>query len=199
MAKVGTRAQFETDFTPLEDMVALVEEQALAIQLAGEETAAITLPALIEDLRTEPPPSQPGNFRDNVTSLKQLRYVMANIIKKGPDGKPLPYQRTHKASQSWNAQAIVSGDSFDFAVTSTFPQSRFLGGSLALSNLVAAARFQQKFHEVTGWQLYAETVRIWFELAQEDFANNLNELIGEIGTPKFRQRGFTPRLSKKRK
>lgn len=133
------------------------------------------------ELTMEPPPIRPGVFKQYATP-KQLRYVMAKIRRGEWTG------RTGATSAGWSVSYAVEGGSFTLVVMNKEPQARFVYGSLALSSGANPLRFQQKFHQVTGWPAGSAIVNSYFDIAQQRFAELVAERLG--GTTSTR-RGYT--------
>ena len=70
--------------------------------------------------------------------------------------------------------------------------ARFVYGSLA-KNPQAAARFQQRFHAITGWPLASPIVNEWIGVAQDLFRVRLGDKIVALGVT-VKRRAITPRL-----
>lgn len=174
---IRVTASFDTQ--ALDGLIAFVEQFDDVAYMAFEETVADIAPPMIAELETEPPkPTYPLRWKSD----KQRKFVMAKLRAEGN----LPYRRTGKIRQSWVTELVRNGASFSFIVANTAPASVFLYGSLA-QNRTAALRFQQPFHQDTGWQAATDTVSYWQNALNEDFAQNLNK----IAVVEFKKRAFT--------
>jgi hypothetical protein len=177
----------------LDDAVAVMEDVPQFIAIAGDEALSDIEDDFLRELQEEPSPST--GVAPNWTSRKQQQaYFASNGF-----GAGIPYSRKGKLAAAWSIAGELVNNVWEIIINNPSRAARFVYGSLAISNIASAARFQQKFHAVTGWKLAAPIVLKYFEQYQERFRINMNTLIGEMGTPKFRQRGITPRLSKKRR
>lgn len=145
---------------------------------------------LAAELTQEPPPIRPGVFKQYATP-KQLRYVMAKIRRGEWTG------RTGATSAGWSVSYTVNGGNFTLVVMNDEPQARFVYGSLALSSGANPLRFQQKFHQVTGWPQVSPIVNYYFDVAQQRFAELVAERLG--GATNNKRFGTTPRQSRKTK
>lgn len=190
---MAIKAEMKTNLNWLNDAIVVMEEIPEIIAIAGDEALAEIEEPFLRELQEEPRRST--GVAPNWTSEKQrMAYFASNGF-----GAGIPYERKGKLAASWKMSGKLIGRTWELLVENPATAARFVYGSLALSNLARAARFQQKFHAVTGWRLAAPIVVKWYNIYQEKFQNNMNKLIGELGTPAFRQRGITPRLPKKRR
>ena len=192
---MAVRARMETDLGWLDDAEALMEDLPEAVAISGNEAFNDAKPAFLEDLRVQPGPTGTPNRKIEWTSPLQRKAYFAS----DGFGGGIPSQRTGGLSKEWQLETEAVDNLWILFVWNTFVAARFVYGSLALSNPRAAARFQQEFHRITGWPLMVLLVIDWFELIQDQFTINMNILIDSLVTPKFKKRGFTPRLSKKRR
>ena len=170
-------------------------ELPIAVELSGNEAYEDSQSAFLQDLRFQPGPTGTPDRKIEWTSRKQQQAYFAS----DGFGGGIPSTRSGGLSKAWQLEAESVGDLWQVFVRNPFVAARFVYGSLALSNPRAAARFQQEFHRITGWPLAVFLVLDWFELLQDQFTINMNILIDSLGTPEFKQRGFTPRLPKKRR
>lgn len=174
---IRIKATFDT--RALDNLEAFVDQFADVAYMAFEETVADIEPVMLAELETEPPkPTYPLRW----ASDKQRIAVMIKLRKENN----LPYRRTGKIRQAWVTELARSGNAFTFTVANTAPASVFVYGSLA-QNRTAALRFQQPFHQDTGWQAATDTVSYWQNAIQEDFAKNLNK----IAQVQFKRRAYT--------
>lgn len=177
----------------LNDAIVVMQDVSVFIAIAGDEALSDIEEGFLRELQEEPRKST--GVKPNWTSrLQQQAYFASNGF-----GGGIPSKRTGKLAAAWKIIGKLVGNEWVILVLNPAKAARFVYGSLTLSNLARAARFQQKFHAITGWKLAAPIVIKWFDQYQERFQVNMNILIGELGTPAFKRRGITPRLSKKRR
>lgn len=190
---MAIKAEIKSNLNWLNDAIAVMEQIPQVIAIAGDEALSEIEEPFLRELQEEPRPST--GVAPNWTSERQRRaYFASNGF-----GAGIPYSRKGKLAAAWKITGELMGKAWVMLVENPAKAARFVYGSLALANLASAARFQQKFHAVTGWKLAAPIVARWYGVYQDKFRDNMNKLIGEIGTPAFRQRGITPRQSRKRR
>jgi hypothetical protein len=174
---IRVKATFDTQ--ALENLEAFVDQFADVAYMAFEETVAEIEPALLQELQDTPPkPTYPLRW----ASDKQRKFVMAKLRAEGN----LPYRRTGKLAAAWTVDIDRNGSTFAMVVQNPATAAPFVYGSLA-QNRTAALRFQQPFHQDTGWQAATDTVTYWQNALNEDFAKNLNK----IASVEFKRRAFT--------
>lgn len=174
---IRVTASFDTQ--ALDGLIAFVDQFDDVAFEAFEETVADIQPALLAELRDTPgKPKYPLRW----ASDKQRKFVMAKLRAEGN----LPYQRTGKLAAAWTVDIERNGSTFAMVVQNPATAAPFVYGSLA-QNRSAALRFQQPFHQDTGWQAATDTVAFWQNAVNEDFAQNLNK----IAQVRFRRRAFT--------
>jgi hypothetical protein len=192
---MAIKAQITSNLDWLDDAIAVMEELPAVIAIAGDEALSDIEDDFLRELQQEPGPTgTPKRKIKWTTRLQQQAYFASNGF-----GGGIPTKRTGKLAAAWKITGKLVGKSWVVLVSNPAKAARFVYGSLAISNVARAARFQQGFHATTGWKLAAPIVIKWFEEYQKRFQANMNILIGEMGTPKFKRRGITPRLSKRRR
>lgn len=197
---MSMRARMETNLTWLAHTRAFMVDLPVAVELSGDDAFEQARGAFLQDLRYQPGPTgTPERHIEWTSYWQQQAYFASNGF-----GGGIPTIRTGKLAKDWTLKSVAKrkwfglGGRWEVSVENPNTAARFVYGSLALHNPKAAERFQQRFHQITGWPTMVYQVLDWFELLQEQFTGNMNILIDEIGTPKFKQRGFTPRLPKRR-
>lgn len=190
---MAIKAKMTSNLTWLNDAYAVTSELSQLIAIAGDEAMAEIEQPLLAELQEQPPLSK--GVAPNWTSALQR---MAYFASKG-FGRGIPYKRSGKLSQAWEIVGQLISDTWVIVVSNPMEAARFVYGSLAISNFSAAARFQQRFHAITGWKLAAPIVSKWFDEYQNLFEEKMDMLIGEIGTREFKRRGFTARLPKRKR
>lgn len=154
------------------------------VQEIGQQVFSEIELDLAAELTQEPPPIRRGVFKQHATP-KQFRYVMAKIRRGEWTG------RTGATAAGWTVSHQVDGQSFVLVVLNAEPHARFVYGSLALGSQSNPLRFQQRFHQITGWPPVAEVVNYYFDVAQQRFAGLLQERLGGKATATSTRRGFT--------
>lgn len=179
----------------LNDAIVVMQELPEFIAIAGDEALSDIEEDFLRELQEEPGPTgTPQRKIEWTTRLQQMAYWASNGF-----GGGIPSRRTGKLAAAWKIIGKLVGNEWVILVLNPARAARFVYGTLAISNIARAARFRQKFHAITGWKLAAPIVIKWFGQYRERFVINMNILIGELGTPAFKQRGITPRLSRKRR
>jgi hypothetical protein len=174
---IRVKATFDTQ--ALENLEAFVDQFADVAYMAFEETVADIGPVLLQELQDTPPkPTYPIRW----ASEKQRRAFFAT----DGFGRGIPTRRTGKVQAGWQGEITRNDGTFSYAVFNAVSYAPFVYGSLA-QNRTAALRFQQPFHQDTGWQAATDTVSYWQNALNEDFAKNLNK----IATVEFKRRAFT--------
>jgi len=190
---MAVRAEMTSNLDWLNDAIVVMQDLPEFIAIAGDEALSDIEEEFLRELQEEPRKST--GVKPNWTSrLQQVAYFASNGF-----GAGIPFKRTGKLAAGWKIIGKLVGGAWIIVVLNPARAARFVYGSMAISNVARAIRFQQKFHAITGWKPVAPIVIKWFGLYQERFQVNMNTLIGELGTPAFRQRGITPRLPKKRR
>jgi hypothetical protein len=192
---MATRAELVTDLTWLDDAQGLMFQLPQVVAIAADEAYEKSKPQFMQVLRFQPGPTGTPERKIEWTSRKQQQAYFAS----DGFGGGIPTKRTGGLVNEWVILDTVVGETWQVIVKNEKIASRFVYGSLALSDPVAAARFQQRFHKITGWPLMVTRVIEWFDLIQSGFTDSINIMIGELGTPQFKRRGITPRLPGYRK
>jgi hypothetical protein len=75
------------------------------------------------------------------------------------------------------------------------PYGPFVYGGATLSNVGfgsrGAGRFQQRFHQITGWPLQAQVVNEEYDAMQARFAELYNAAVQDMGQAVASRRGYT--------
>lgn len=173
------RVKTTFDTAALDGLQAFIDQFADMAFEAFEETVNEIEPVMFTELEDEPPkPTYPLRW----ASDKQRKFVMAKLRRENN----LPYRRTGRIRQAWMGKITRDGNSFGYTVSNSAPASVFVYGSLA-QNRTAAIRFQQPFHQDTGWQAATDTVSYWQNAIQEDFSSRLQK----IAQVAFKRRAYT--------
>lgn len=155
------RTTATADTSPIDNLIDFLGNQDEFVAAIGQRVFDRHAPDLLSELQREPgKPKYPLQW----TSEKQRKFVMAMLRKEDN----LPYERTHKLSQGWIVKPNISGGVFSILVENPAPQAKFVYGSLA-KNVDAAARFQQRFHQDTGWRKVSPMVTLFVKAMLEDF------------------------------
>ena len=193
-------ARMTSNLDWLNDAIVVMQDVSHFIEIAGDEAMSDIEEEFLAELQEEPGPTgTPGRKIEWTThpqhgNLQQRAYFASNGF-----GGGIPTKRTGKLAAAWKIIGKLVGNEWVILVLNPARAARFVYGSLAISNVARAVRFQQKFHAITGWKPAAPIVIRWFGRYQERFEVNINTLIGELGTPAFKQRGITPRLPKRKR
>lgn len=194
---MSIRAKMVTDLTPLDDIQTYIGNSIQVVGRMAERAASKTLSGAKRELGVQPGPTgTPGRkieWTGGTGGLQHTAYFASNGF-----GGGIPYRRSGGLAKAWRGIIKTENKVVTFTINNPSRAARFVYGSLALSNLTAAARFQQRFHKITGWIFAAPVVKKWMEEYQKNVIEGLNQAILEIGTPKFKRRGITPRLPKKK-
>lgn len=163
----------------------VVSNKALASAVNVNEA-----PALAE-LR-DTPPRRPVP-REEFTP-KQWGFLFASgILKRGSDGRVIPYKRTGKLAAAWSIYAVDTPEGGTFVFQNSSNAARYVVGTLAVNPTQALAR-RQPFHAKTGWQTATLTAQFW----QKSIVESYKEFMGDAWSSGISTRGraFTsPRLS----
>lgn len=188
-------ARMTSNLDWLNDAIVVMQDVSVFIAIAGDEALSDIEDDFLAELQEEPGPTgTPGRKIEWTSRLQQMAYFASNGF-----GGGIPTKRTGKLAAAWKIIGKLVGNEWVILVLNPARAARFVYGSLAISNVARAVRFQQKFHAITGWKPAAPIVIRWFVQYQERFQVNTNTLIGELGTPAFKQRGITPRLPKRKR
>jgi len=192
---MAIRARHITNFDALDDIDTFLGNlKKVVIKIAGEEAATKPLAGAKAELGQQPGPTgTPERKIEWTTRRQQNAYFASNGF-----GAGIPYKRSGGLAAAWITKTESTNDWFKFRIYNPLPSARFVYGSLALSDVSRAARFQQRFHKITGWPLAVIIVLKWMEVYEENLIDSLNDIIDDIGTTRFKRRGITPRLPKKK-
>jgi len=130
--------QFDTEALDLADQRVRSSPKLMERALKRQQTRLKS--RVLKIVRVEPPPPKPG-----ITRLMTPRQRRAFWATNG-FGHGIPYVRTHRLVNSWEAQFEFTEDGGAFVVENTSPAARFVIGA-----------DQQAFHAATGW-IYAPRV-----------------------------------------
>jgi len=183
------RLNFEANTDPLDGVYVMLERFDELVAEAGEETARELTPELLAELDYTPPKrSYPSQYPIEWTSEKQRRAYWAS----GGFGAGIPHKRSGGLTAAWEVVTERTSTGFRLVVRNLADGARFVVGSLA-KDIVAASRFQQRFHTITGWKLASPIVHGWMDLAQDMVQAKLGEKIAGLGVT-IKRRAITPRL-----
>lgn len=182
------RQTFTTDTTIDSDIEWLNAQEEMLFDIGFEIKEEIE-PSLLSELDYTPPKrNYPADYPGGQLPFeteKQRRWYWANIGK--------PYVRTGQHAKSYELFFVEQGNGFQLIVQSNNPAAKYIVGSLA-QNRTEALRFQQKFHQVTGWQAATDTVTYWFDVAAELLEEKLDERIrAQVNTKRRAYTKGTPR------
>lgn len=174
---IRVTATFDTQ--SLESLIAFVDQFADVAYAAFEETVNEIEPVMLAELQDTPgTPKYPLRW----ASDKQRKFVMAKLRR----DNNLPYRRTGKLAAGWQVSIERNGDTFAMVVSNPASVAKYVYGSLA-QNRNAALRFQQPFHQDTGWQAATDTVSYWQQAVAEDYEKRL----AKIARIQFERRAYT--------
>lgn len=125
MARINDRVNvvFKAAFDSLDDVEQTTTQWRDAVIDAGNEEFDTVQPLLLSDIRTYPPPR--------------------------PNSK---YVRTFRLQRGWNVQTEEYADALTAVTENQVPYTRYVMGDL-VTNMDAAAEWQQQYHAETGWRL----------------------------------------------
>ena len=151
---MGTRARMITNFEPLDDIQTYMGNSIQVVGIIAENAARKTLSGALRELGVQPGPTgTPERKIEWTTPLQHTAYFAS-----GGFGAGIPYRRTGGLAKKWKGEVIKAAKVITFLIRNPSRAARFVYGSLALSNLTTAARFQQRFHKITGWIFAAPIV-----------------------------------------
>jgi len=163
------RNTLTTNVAPLNNAIVFLDNIDKEIAAIGDAVLQEIKPELLDELRDKPPKrSYPGDYPIEWTSDKQRRAFFAS----DGFGGGIPTTRTDSIINSWEVFGKSDGANYSIVTQNTNPASRFVVGSLA-KDVTRAARFQQKFHAITGWKLATIAVQEWTGIAQQLFAEQV--------------------------
>ena len=186
------RLRFDANIDALDGVYAFLERFDEIVFEAGEATAAELTPDILAELQRQPPERTENSPNIKWTSpLQQRAYFASDGF-----GAGIPYKRTGGLAAAWRVVVERTITGFRMVVENPNRAARFVYGSLA-KNIVAASRFQQQFHAITGWPLASLIVNEWIDVAQDLFRVRLGDKIVALGVT-LKRRAFTPRLRRRR-
>jgi hypothetical protein len=180
---------FETRTKSLDDMQNFLAGIDREIDAIGQGVLQEIKPELMDALQDAPPRrTYPSDYTDGklewTSPLQGIAYWASDGF-----GAGIPFERSGKLIDSWVIEGLTRAGGFDIIVENTNPGSKYVFGSLA-KNVAQAARFQQRFHKITGWPLATIDVQEWLGVAQSLFIDQLRRRIPGADT-RFSGRGFT--------
>lgn len=152
-------------------------------------------PYALADLRTSVPPRRqwPGDYPGGQLeweSEKQRRYWWAVLAEFDSAGNLIPYERSGDIPKAWALERRSGAAVRSVSIVNRNPKSKWVYGSLSRRN---ARKFQQRFHNVTGWFVGGERVNFWLDVIQSQTEINVNDRLKDLaGTRTFQRRAFTP-------
>lgn len=172
-------------FDAIEDMLDDIPDGTAALYV---DTVEESRPFLLDELRATPPKrSYPSDYPLEWTSDRQRKAVMAKLREQDN----FPFQRSGALQDAWQVFADIDGaGSATIIVQNTKDYARYVVGSLA-QDTVAASRFQQRFHAITGWPLASETVQFWLDTINERFNLLVSEYVEDAGAIISKRRAYT--------
>lgn len=194
---MSLRAKMRTDFTALDDAHTYMGNAMQVVEKVSKQAALKTFFGAQRELGVQPGPTGTPERKINWTGGTGGRQHKAYFASNG-FGAGIPYVRSGGLSKKWRGDIKIEPAVVTFMISNPSRAARFVYGSLALSNLTAARRFQQQFHIDTGWLFAAPIVKKWMEEYRQLIVAGINEVIADIGTPQFKRWGITPRLPKRK-
>lgn len=182
----------EANTKPLDGLYAFLGRYEELLAESGQEASRELTPELLVRLGEQPPVrSYPSQYPIEWTSEKQRRAYFAT----DGFGAGIPYKRTGGLAAAWEVLFERTADGFRMIVQNGSRAARFTYGSLA-KNPQAAARFQQRFHAITGWQLASPIVHDWMNAVTDLTMVKLGQKIAGLGI-NIKRRAVTPRLRRR--
>lgn len=166
------------------DFLDNVEEELASV---GQAVMQEIKPELLDELQDLPPKrAYPDEYPIEFTSDKQRKAYFAT----DGFGRGIPTVRDNTLINSWEITGQAKGNMFSIITRNLQDWSKYVVGSLA-KDISRAARFQQNFHQITGWKLATIPVQEWQKVAQFLFKKEfLARWKGAI-TGQFKGRAFT--------
>lgn len=178
---------FDVNVEAIDEIAAHIESfNDIAFEI-GQEIVDDTGRELEARLEAEPGPVQyPVEWK----SPAQLRMFWAT----DGFGRGIGAPRSHTLSRSWEVKVERMGAGFTFTVRNPTDYAQFVVGSLA-RGIRNPGRFQQPFHQNTGWPLASVIVEFWLEDAGKEFAKRVFNRFGDLVKKSVAKRRatFTPR------
>lgn len=193
--KTVLRSGLSTTFQPFDNRLAFVNRFQMVVAEEFNVAADIIQPQALAQLRVVPRKrSYPTNYPDGrlpFDTEKQRRYFWAVIAEFDANGNYVGYTRTGAIPNAWGVRRNVAGLTAQFIIENTNPKSKYVYGSLSLN---APGRFQQHFHNATGWYVGSEVVNFWLDAMQKlTRLNILSRLRKFAGTSTSTRRAYTGR------
>lgn len=179
----------QTNTKPLDEMQKFLAHIDQEVARIGAAVVQEIKPELMDELQDAPRrrnyPADYPNGKLEWTSERQRRAYWAS----NGFGAGIPFQRSGKIPNAWAIDGRARAGGYDITVQNTAPGAKFVYGSLAIS-IPQAVRFQQRFHQITGWQLKTIPVQAWFETARYLFADQVRRRLPGV-TGRFTIQTYT--------
>lgn len=176
------QASLEVNNKPLDLLIDYLDNYNQIVDTEFNAAYDVVEPLLLEDLQQEP-----GAVKYPIewTSEKQRKAFFASSgFENG-----IPYQRSGGLAKAWVVKKEGGGVAILVKVSNPNPASKFVYGSLSLSNRGAG---QQRFHANTGWEQAGNIVDYWLSaLIQQFFSNISSSLDDMVGSIKTQRRAYT--------
>jgi len=183
------RYTLTTNTQPLDNAMEFLNKIDLEIDDIGEAVIQEIKPELLDELQDMPSKrSYPNQYPVEWTSDLQRKAYFAS----GGFGKGIPTVRDDTLINSWE----IEWENSSIITRNKNKWAKFVVGSLA-KDVSRAARFQQKFHQITGWKLATIPVQEWMKVARFLFEQELKARWKGAVTGRVRGRAFTSRRRKK--
>lgn len=165
------RTTTKIDTSGIDAFKQMLDNHAAVVAAVGQRVYDRHAPELLNSLQQEPGAVKyTNNGKLDWTSDRQRKFVMAMYREKGID----KYERTGKLAQGWMVKMVTEGGVLRFVVENPAPQAKFVYGSMA-KDVSAAKRFQQRFHQATGWQTVSPVVAAWMERVNAAFKDEFKQ------------------------
>lgn len=183
------RYKVKTNTTPLLNAQRTLDNIHAEIAAIGYQVIEETRPALMAELQYTPPKrSYPDEYPIEFKPLPSLQRP-AFFASDGFDGG-IPTQRTGALIAAFEIYGEETTQGFNAIVANTKPWSKFVIGSLA-KRISDAARFQQKFHAITGWKLATVPVQAWHKKIRGLITRRFQRRMQTITTVSVTGRAYT--------
>ncbi len=186
-----------TETEPLDNALDFLDDIDREVEEVGDKILRTTDLELLDALQDTPPKRNPNERVEWTNKHGDHRQRKAYFASDG-FGKGIPTVRDNTLIDSWEIFGETSADGFNIVVRNTQKWSKFVVGSLA-KNVARAARFQQKFHQNTGWNLATIPVQEWLEDVQLLFKQEFQARWRGAVTGRFRGQAFTSGRRRKRR
>lgn len=169
---------------------AFLEQGNEIVAQVGEDVTELITPLVLDELRFTPRKRVYPDEYPWTSDTQRKAYFATNGF-----GAGIPYKRSGGLSRAWKVEGRTDNGVFTLTLSNSAPGARFVVGSLAQSR-AEAARFQQRFHALTGWPLAYDTAQFFVEAAEEEFERQVDERLGDLATVDSTRRAYTsPRRS----